>query len=69
MKKGPVQMSEKEEEEGFKRKPVTERGRISRRLLSGLTNDAAAHYHYHHHINSLLLLVTAFFSLSLASLT
>jgi hypothetical protein len=40
----------KEEGEGFKRKPVTERGRISRRLLlSGLTNDAAAHYHYHHH--------------------
>lgn len=42
-------MSEKEEGEGFKRKPVTERGRISRRLLSGLTNDAAAHYHYHHY--------------------
>jgi hypothetical protein len=39
----------KEEGEGFKRKPVTERGRRSRRLLSGLTNDAAAHYHYHHH--------------------
>lgn len=38
----------KEEGEGFKRKPVTERGRRSRRLLSGLTNDAAAHYHHHH---------------------
>jgi hypothetical protein len=38
----------KEEGEGFKRKPVTERGRINRRLLSGLTNDAAAHYHHHH---------------------